>query len=136
MKKKTPRVNSRVEPAMALGAFQFPRGPFAHSATWCTRNLQAVKIAAKFIGIWPLTRTFRFAPREGMYITLLMCTGLTFGSICALFGLTNGIIDQRQYTILVTAVIASAVVPTINALTPPAAWGCRGSSLNRPPARS
>jgi hypothetical protein len=40
-------------------------------------------------------------------------TGLTFGSIAALFGLTNGIIDQDQYTVLVTAVIASAVVPTL-----------------------
>jgi hypothetical protein len=48
-----------------------------------------------------------------MYTTLLMSTGLTFGSISALFGLTNHIIDQRQYTILVTAVIGSAVVPTL-----------------------
>jgi len=42
-----------------------------------------------------------------------MSTGLTFGSISALFGYTNHIIDQEQYTILVTAVIASAVVPTL-----------------------
>jgi Kef-type K+ transport system membrane component KefB len=48
-----------------------------------------------------------------MYTTLLMSTGLTFGSISALFGLTNGIINQEQYTILLTAVILSAVVPTI-----------------------
>ena len=48
-----------------------------------------------------------------MYTTLLMSTGLTFGSISALFGLTNNIIDQQQYTILVTAVILSAVVPTL-----------------------
>jgi Kef-type K+ transport system membrane component KefB len=48
-----------------------------------------------------------------MYTTLLMSTGLTFGSISALYGLTNGIIDQQQYTILVTAVILSAVVPTM-----------------------
>ena len=48
-----------------------------------------------------------------MYTTLLMSTGLTFGTISALFGLTNGIIDQRQYTVLVTAVIGSAVVPTL-----------------------
>ena len=75
--------------------------------------LLGVKIATKFIGIWPLTKLFRFEKREGMYITLLMCTGLTFGSICALFGLNNNIINQDQYTVLVTAVIASAVVPTI-----------------------
>jgi Kef-type K+ transport system membrane component KefB len=72
-----------------------------------------VKMLTKFVGIWPLTRAFRFNQREGMYTTLLMCTGLTFGSICALFGLNNGIINSSQYTILVTAVIASAVVPTM-----------------------
>ena len=42
-----------------------------------------------------------------------MSTGLTFGTISALYGLTNHIIDQHQYTVLVTAVIASAVVPTL-----------------------
>ncbi|HEC99409.1 MAG: cation:proton antiporter [Thermodesulfobacteriota bacterium] len=75
--------------------------------------LLGVKMVTKFVGIWPLTRKFRFNKREGMYTTLMMSTGLTFGSISALFGLTNGIIDQDQYTILVTAVIGSAVVPTI-----------------------
>jgi Kef-type K+ transport system membrane component KefB len=72
-----------------------------------------VKMATKFIGILPLTKAFRFEPRDGMYTTLLMSTGLTFGTISALFGLTNHIIDQTQYTILVTAVIGSAVVPTL-----------------------
>ncbi|HEX9903639.1 MAG TPA: cation:proton antiporter [Propylenella sp.] len=72
-----------------------------------------IKMATKFVGILPLTRAFRLDPREGMYTTLLMSTGLTFGTISALFGLTNHIIDQRQYTILVTAVIGSAVVPTL-----------------------
>jgi Kef-type K+ transport system membrane component KefB len=72
-----------------------------------------IKMATKFIGILPLTRAFRFERREGMYMTLLMSTGLTFGTISALFGLTNHIIDQQQYTILVTAVIGSAVVPTL-----------------------
>ncbi len=75
--------------------------------------LLAIKMATKFVGILPLTRFFRFERREGMYTTLLMSTGLTFGSISALFGLTNHIIDQQQYTILVTAVIGSAVVPTL-----------------------
>jgi Kef-type K+ transport system membrane component KefB len=72
-----------------------------------------LKMATKFVGILPLTRIFNFDRREGMYTTLMMCTGLTFGSISALFGFTNGIIDRDQYTILVTAVIASAVVPTL-----------------------
>ena len=73
----------------------------------------AIKMATKFVGIFPLTKVFRFEPKEGMYTTLLMSTGLTFGTISALFGLTNHIIDQKKYTILVTAVIGSAVVPTL-----------------------
>ena len=73
----------------------------------------AMKMATKFAGILPLTRYFKFVPREGMYTTMMMSTGLTFGSIAALFGLTNRIIDQDQYTVLLTAVIGSAVVPTL-----------------------
>jgi Kef-type K+ transport system membrane component KefB len=73
----------------------------------------AMKMATKFIGILPLTRYFKFDPREGMYTTMMMSTGLTFGSISALFGLTNHIIDASQYTVLLTAVIGSAVVPTL-----------------------
>jgi Kef-type K+ transport system membrane component KefB len=73
----------------------------------------AMKMITKFVGILPLTRYFKFDPREGMYTTLMMSTGLTFGSISALFGLTNHIISQEQYTVLLTAVIGSAVVPTL-----------------------
>lgn len=76
-----------------------------------------IKMATKFIGILPLTRFHEFDRREGMYTTLMMSTGLTFGTISALFGLSNHIIDQTQYTILVTAVIGSAVVPTLIAQT-------------------
>jgi Kef-type K+ transport system membrane component KefB len=72
-----------------------------------------IKMATKIVGIWPLTKAFKFERREGIYTTLMMSTGLTFGSISALFGLTNGIIDQDQYTVLVTAVIGSALVPTM-----------------------
>ena len=75
--------------------------------------LLGLKMAAKVVGVWPLTRAFRFDRREGMYTTLLMATGLTFGTISALFGLTNHIITQGQYTVLVTVVIGSAVVPTL-----------------------
>ncbi|MGQ0742602.1 MAG: cation:proton antiporter [Alphaproteobacteria bacterium] len=76
-----------------------------------------IKMVTKFAGILPLTRIHKFEKTEGMYTTLLMSTGLTFGTISALFGLTNRIIDQTQYTILVTAVIGSAVVPTLIAQT-------------------
>ena len=79
--------------------------------------LLAVKVGTKFLGVWPLTRLFRMSPREGNYTTLLMSTGLTFGSISALYGLTHQIINQSQYTILVTVVIGSAVIPTFVAQT-------------------
>ena len=87
------------------------------SAIWSSAGLilffLMVKMIAKFIGVWPLTKTFRFGKKESMYTTLLMSTGLTFGTISAFFGYTNKIINQEQYTVLVTAVILSAVVPTI-----------------------
>jgi hypothetical protein len=42
-----------------------------------------------------------------------MSTGLTFGSISALFGLSHHIISQQQYSYLIAAVIGSAIVPTL-----------------------
>jgi len=72
-----------------------------------------VKMISKFAGVMPLTTLFRIDKKEGLYTTLLMSTGLTFGTISALFGLTNKIITQDQYTILVTTVIGSAIVPTL-----------------------
>ena len=72
-----------------------------------------VKIATKMAGVYPVTQRFRSPAKEGMYTTLLMSTGLTFGSISALFGLTHGIVDSAQYSALVAAVIGSAVVPTL-----------------------
>jgi len=76
-----------------------------------------VKLGAKIVGVWPTSRAFGMPVREANYTTLLMATGLTFGTISALFGLTNGYIDQEAYTILVTTVILSAVVPTLIATT-------------------
>jgi len=75
--------------------------------------LLAVKLAAKSIGVWPLARVFKLPRREANYTTLMMATGLTFGTISALFGLEHDLIDRAQYTILVTVVIGSAVVPTL-----------------------
>jgi Kef-type K+ transport system membrane component KefB len=71
------------------------------------------KMLTKLLGIWPTTRAFHMPRREGNYTTLMMSTGLTFGTISALFGLTNHIIDQEQYTVLVIVVIGSAIVPTL-----------------------
>jgi len=75
--------------------------------------LLAVKLAAKGIGVWPTAAAFRIPRRERAYLTLLMSTGLTFGSIAALFGLTHDLISQQQYSELVTVVILSAFVPTL-----------------------
>ncbi len=83
------------------------------SGFWLIVILLAVKLLAKFMGVYPLSTAFRFTHKIGMYTTLLMSTGLTFGSISALFGYSRGIITQEQYTILVTVVIGSAVVPTL-----------------------
>jgi Kef-type K+ transport system membrane component KefB len=75
--------------------------------------LLAAKMATKFVGVYPFTRVFGSPRREGLYTTMLMSTGLTFGSISALFGLTHGIVTQDQYSFLIAAVIGSAVVPTL-----------------------
>ena len=75
--------------------------------------LLGAKIATKVIGVYPVTRRFAAPRGEAMYTTLLMSTGLTFGSISALYGLAHGVIDQTQYSLLILAVIASAVIPTL-----------------------
>jgi Kef-type K+ transport system membrane component KefB len=75
--------------------------------------LLVVKVATKIVGVYPVTKLYKSPNKEAMYTTLLMSTGLTFGTISALFGLSRGIIDQGQYSALVAAVIASAVIPTV-----------------------
>jgi Kef-type K+ transport system membrane component KefB len=75
--------------------------------------LFAAKITAKAVGVWPTAAAFGVPRTQRTYLTLLMATGLTFGSIAALFGLTNGLISQHQYSELVTVVILSAIVPTL-----------------------
>jgi glutathione-regulated potassium-efflux system ancillary protein KefC len=75
--------------------------------------LLAAKMVTKILAVYPATQLFRQPRREGAYTTLLMSTGLTFGRISALFGLTHGLITQAQYSYLITAVIGSAVVPTM-----------------------
>ncbi len=105
--------------------------------------LLAVKMATKVVGVWPLTRLFGFSLRNGNYTTLLMSTGLTFGTISALFGLNNRYINQYQYSILVTVVIGSAIVPTMIAqawfrpeIEPPVAFQSGSSPTPDPPPRA
>jgi len=71
------------------------------------------KMVTKVLGVYPVTRAYGSPKQEGGYTTLLMSTGLTFGTISALFGLGHRIVDQAQYSALVAAVVASAVVPTL-----------------------
>jgi Kef-type K+ transport system membrane component KefB len=72
--------------------------------------LLAAKMLPKIAFVLPLAR--RAAPRDATFATLLMSTGLTFGTISALYGLTAGIIDRTQFSLLVSVVVLSAVVPT------------------------
>ena len=72
--------------------------------------LLAVKLIAKSVAVFPLARLHM--PGAASYTTLLMSTGLTFGTIASLYGLEAGLIDRSQFSVLITVVIASAVVPT------------------------
>jgi glutathione-regulated potassium-efflux system ancillary protein KefC len=71
------------------------------------------KVASKIFGLFPVISRFRQDRKERWYYTLLMSTGLTFGTISAIFGLSHGIVTREQYSFLVAAVIASAVIPTL-----------------------
>jgi len=75
--------------------------------------LFGVKMVTKLAGVWPSAAWFGVAGRERSYTTLLMATGLTFGSIAALFGLNHQLVDQAQYSVLVTVIILSALLPTL-----------------------
>jgi len=75
--------------------------------------LFVVKVAAKIVAVFPLARyIFKYPSSNANYLSLMMATGLTFGTISSLYGLTHHYINQAQYTALVTVVILTAVVPT------------------------
>ncbi len=75
--------------------------------------LLAGKVVSKIFGLYPVIGFFRKETNERWYYTLMMSTGLTFGTISSLYGFTHGIITRGQYSFLVAGVIASAVIPTI-----------------------
>jgi len=75
--------------------------------------LFAGKVISKIFGLFPVIGMFREDDKERWYYTLLMSTGLTFGTISALYGLSHNIVTKEQYSFLVAAVIASAVIPTM-----------------------
>jgi Kef-type K+ transport system membrane component KefB len=99
-----------------LTPFFFLRGGLNVSlgAVFANLGLLGVLFAAKMVPkvglILPLAR--RYVPQHATFTTLLMSTGLTFGTISSLYGLQAGIIDKTQFSLLVTVVVLSAIVPT------------------------
>lgn len=71
------------------------------------------KVMSKIFGLYPIIGQFRHRRDERWYYTLMMSTGLTFGTISALYGFSHNIVTQEQYSFLVAVVITSAVVPTL-----------------------
>ena len=72
--------------------------------------LIVAKMLPKLAGVYPLAR--RYTAPHAAFTTLLMSTGLTFGTITSLYGLQSGIIDQTQFSLLISVVVLSAIVPT------------------------
>jgi Kef-type K+ transport system membrane component KefB len=100
-------------PFYFLRAGSFVSVPTLIAAPAAFLAMLLLKIASKSAGVFPVARAFGSPTKVSIYTTLLMSTGLTFGTISSLFGLSHGIVDQAQYSALVAAVIASAVVPTL-----------------------
>lgn len=100
-------------PFYFIRAGSFVSVPALISAPLAFLLLLSGKMVTKIAGVYPITQIFCSPKRESTYTTLLMSTGLTFGTISSLFGLSHGIIDQRQYSILVACVVGSAVIPTL-----------------------
>jgi Kef-type K+ transport system membrane component KefB len=99
-------------PFYFIRAGSFVSVPALIAAPLAFAALFAAKMGSKLIGLLPTVRAFGYDGHDGIYYSLMMSTGLTFGTISALFGLNNGIIDQNQYSHLVATVIGSAVIPT------------------------
>ena len=99
-----------------LTPFFFLRGGMNVSlgAVFANLGVLGLFVAAKMVPklglVLPLAR--RAVPEHATFTTLLMSTGLTFGTISSLYGLNAGIIDRTQFSLLVTVVVLSAIVPT------------------------
>lgn len=99
-----------------LTPFFFLKGGMSVSvgAVWANLGVLALLFAAKMVpklaAVYPLAR--RYCAPHAAFTTLLMSTGLTFGTISSLYGLNAGIIDQTQFSLLVTVVVLSAFIPT------------------------
>jgi Kef-type K+ transport system membrane component KefB len=100
-----------------LTPFFFLKGGMSVSAgaLWANLGVLALlfagKMVPKLLGVYPLAR--RFTSPHAVFTTLLMSTGLTFGTITSLYGLNAGIIDRTQFSLLIATVVVSAIVPTV-----------------------
>ena len=99
-----------------LTPFFFLKGGMNVSAgaLWANLGILALlfagKMAPKLAGVYPLAR--RYTAPHAAFTTLLMSTGLTFGTITSLYGLNAHIIDRTQFSLLVAVVVLSAIIPT------------------------
>ncbi|HTO25104.1 MAG TPA: cation:proton antiporter [Gaiellaceae bacterium] len=99
-----------------LTPFFFLRGGMnvSVSALWANLGILVVLFVAKMVpklgAVYPLAR--RWTKPHAAFTTLLMSTGLTFGTITSLYGLSAGIIDETQFSLLIAVVVLSAIVPT------------------------
>ncbi len=99
-----------------LTPFFFLKGGLSVSlgALWANLGVLALLFAGKMLpklaGVYPLAR--RFTAPHASFTTLLMSTGLTFGTISSLYGLNAHIIDRTQFSLLIAVVVLSAIVPT------------------------
>mgnify|MGYP000176764113 CR=1 FL=1 len=100
-----------------LTPFFFLKGGLSVSvgALWANLGVLGVlfagKVVPKLVGVYPLAR--RYTAPHAAFTTLLMSTGLTFGTISSLYGLNAGIIDETQFSLLIAVVVLSAIVPTV-----------------------
>ncbi len=99
-----------------LTPFFFLKGGMSVSASALWGNLGVLgllfvgKMVPKLTGVYPLAR--RYCAPHAAFTTLLMSTGLTFGTISSLYGLNAHIIDRTQFSLLVATVVLSAIIPT------------------------
>jgi Kef-type K+ transport system membrane component KefB len=100
-------------PFYFIRAGSFVSVPALMAAPLTLLILFGAKTLTKAVSVYPAVRAHKYDGKAGAYYTLMMSTGLTFGTISALFGLNHQIITQAQYSYIVGTVIASAVIPTV-----------------------
>ncbi len=113
---RTEQERLRVVAFAFLTPFFFLKGGLNVSlpAVWANIGILALLVVAKMLpkfgAVYPLAR--RYCSPNAAFTTLLMSTGLTFGTITSLYGLQSGIIDRTQFSLLITVVVLSAIIPT------------------------